>query len=165
MDTYFGPWLGYKILEYLGLGEEKVVSPYRPTYEWWPERTTEAADCRTNDSGSGWDHPAPEKNCYCGFYAYFGFRDAQENQQLFNTAMPLDVEFVCLVAGWGDVVIHKTGFRSEFMEVLAVHRGPYKHADKLERFAESYGVPYLTRNQMEDYAHECGVLLTPETMP
>jgi hypothetical protein len=159
---YIAPFVGFKVLEYVGHGQEHVASPYRSSFWWWPERTREEAHCRTNDSGAGWNHPSPNDNCQCGYYAYYDFSDACDCAQLFRSTLGSNFEFLVAVAAWGEVILHKSGFRSQFMDVIGVHDGSYPQKGAIRRYAESAGVPFLGRIALEDLARESGILPTPE---
>lgn len=164
-DTFIGPYSGFKIVEYFGVGDKRVVSPYRNQHKWWPHRTSPKAKCELQSGQMGFEHPSPAMRCQCGYYAYVEFDEARNAQQLFRGVVPMNFEFVVLVSGWGRLITHEIGFRSEYMEIAALHKGYYQHSDRIQQVAEDMGLPYLTKNEMEDYAHECGIVLTPETLP
>lgn len=157
---YIQPFIGFKVLEYQSFSQNRVVSPYRHSYAWFPERKPASleANCRTSDSGSGWNHPSPNDECHCGFYAYYSFEDARDTVELFARSKSLDCDFVVLVRAWGEVVLHDKGLRSQFMDVIAVHSGHYPQRRAIKEYAEKLGVPYLNRNEMEDYAQERGIV-------
>ncbi len=155
---YITPFIAYKVLEHRAFGRGQIVSPYRNSYCWFPERKTLEADCRTSDSGSGWNHPTPNDECHCGFYGYYAFEDAQNTVELFSRSKSIDCDFIVLVKAWGEVVLHEKGLRSQFMDVIAVHSGHYTKKDAIREYAQKIGVPYLNRNELEDYAQERGIV-------
>ncbi len=155
---YIQPFIAYKVLEHRAFGRGQVVSPYRNSYSWHPERKMLEADCRTNDSGSGYSHSSPDDTCHCGFYGYYEFEDASNTVQLFARSKSLDCDFVVLVKAWGEVVLHEKGLRSQYMDVIAVHNGHYPRKSAIERYAQEIEVPYLGKNDMEDYAKESGIV-------
>jgi hypothetical protein len=163
--VYIGPLMAYKVLEFSGVGEDRVVSPYRQSHRWWPEKSVEQADCRLSDSRRGFSHKVPSQPCSCGYYGYVDLDDALACRGLFRGYGIQNFYFVVLVAGWGDVVTHKTGFRSQYMDVAAVHDGPYQYRNQLEKFAWDLEIPMLNRNELMDFASEQGTILTEDTLP
>jgi hypothetical protein len=163
--VYIGPWMGYKTLEFKADGEERVASPYRNSYQWFPQRGPVEADCRMSDSRRGFSHAVPRFECGCGFYGYLELDDAVTCRSLFRGYGSINFYFVVLVAGYGDVITHKTGFRSSRMDIVAIHDAPYQYRDKLEKFAEAQSIPLLRRNDLMDFASQYGTVLTEDTLP
>lgn len=162
---YISPISAFKVLEYQGAGKERLCSPYRSKYDWWPVKSTRKADCRTTTHGpvnSG--HDAPGETCNCGYYAYYNIEDAKENASCFRTVKPACFELVTLVVAWGQVVLHETGLRSEIMEVVAIHNGYYPLREDLRRIADDMDVPFLVGNELLDMASEIGTLIDPEKL-
>jgi hypothetical protein len=153
-----GPYCGFKVLEFDGRTSEKVVSAYKDTFEWWPKRSLEAADCRPANMGVP-EHEVPDEKHTCGFYMYYEIGDAITNAHLFRTARPVVCEFVALVAAWGKVIHHQRGLRSSRMEVLAIHDGPYDFKGKLKDVAELMGIPYLKTPEILGMAKESGAIV------
>lgn len=167
LQTFVGPFVGWKVLEYVGMDGPVVRSPYRTMYNWLPLRTTIKADCRVSDSSEipPETHGVPRLDCTCGYYAYVDFRSADRCRKLFNGVVEMNFEFIVLVVGWGKTVTHEKGWRSAEMEVMAIHNGPYRYRDSLESLARNLAIPYMTQNEMEDHARELGVVLTKDTIP
>jgi hypothetical protein len=165
METFIGPYMGFKVLEWDGMGGDRIVSPYRGSHSWWPKRTVFEADCRKSDSRICTDHKSPDFDCQCGYYGYLEIDDALNCRSLFRGYGRLNFYFVCLVAGWGDMVTCKNGFRSQYMDIVGVHNFPAPYGDKLKTLATDLDIPLLYRNALSDYAHEYGTVLTEETIP
>lgn len=56
---------------------------------------------------------APQEDCMCGLYAY-------HNMMWAGTEHPLLRPIVGIVRGWGEVIVHRTGWRAEYAEVVAL---------------------------------------------
>lgn len=164
-NVYLGPFSGFKVFTYLGISNKKIVSPYRSFVEWWPKRSKTEAVCMMAMGQQGWKHEAPYFNCACGYYAFLSFEQALATLQLRHGIVPANFEFVALVVGWGKTITHDTGFRSQYMEIAAIHRGIYQYQANLDLAAKSLEIPTMHQNEMEDYAQDVGLLLSPETLP
>jgi hypothetical protein len=158
VGTVFGPYVGYKVLEYDGREDHRIVSCYKDKYEWWPNRTSEEADCRPGYMGATVHDRLDEKHT-CGYYLFYDLDEAIKVARRFVTVRPVVSDFVALVAAWGSVVHHRLGLRSSQMEILAFHDGNYKLKDDLEEVAALMDIPYLKRGELEELAKESGVML------
>lgn len=151
-----GPIIGFKVYEYKGTEGPRILSPYRTTFEWWPNRSLEKADCRVSDSHAltktkrNIQHKVPADGHWCGFYMYYELEDAQVNALMFHSTFLEVGVFVCMVAAWGDVVHHESGTRSSNMEIVAFHDGPYDFPQGRQKLAEEMGVPYLSGKKLKD---------------
>lgn len=107
----------------------------------WPARKL-IAECMAGPY-SAWrpdrEHTPPGEWCACGLYAYH----AQPHE--WSEAAPGTIRG--LVKAWGNVEVHAGGFRSEYMEIVAINF-PSLHSAARQRFAwqiaEKYGVPLIS---------------------
>lgn len=158
VGTVIGPYVGWKCLEYDGRKSPKVVSPYKPSFKWWPERTLVKADCRPTVGGKC-DHDIPDERHSCGYYLYYDLDDAIADAKSFTTTRPIVSNFVAMVCAWGKVIHHDSGLRSSHMEIVALHDGPYSFRDCLKDVASEMGIPCLGRDELYELAKETGVLV------
>jgi hypothetical protein len=109
--------------------------------EWWPGEDMVARGCVPNGAevdealvAASRDHDAPDEDCKCGLYAFYGL-------SRFTLRYPECFDGV--VAGWGDTEMHDIGFRCKYMRIVALlsYASPYKPA--IERMANLYGVPVI----------------------
>lgn len=164
---YIEPLIVFKVVEYRGVGTEKIVSPYRSSVQWFPERNVRKADCRTVTHGkldSSHEGDSPDPGCHCGWYGWYELEKAQSNAQVFRSCVPANFEFVTLAAAWGDVILHAQGLRSEYMSILAFHDGAYPMRDRLKKIAGDMEVPFLRREDLLALAGESGVVIRPEDL-
>lgn len=108
-------------------------------------------------------HKAPAGNCTCGLYGYFSFVDALKEIYLslsvfmqsihnHNDSRKDEIYFIGLIAGHGQVELHKRGFRAEKAKVLAI--APYKKLPgslhkKIKNYFANEGIPVLKdRNEL-----------------
>lgn len=82
----------------------------------------------------GHGHDAPAGDCTCGLYAFHTV-----HRQLAGEA------HVGAIAAWGDMEVHRDGFRAGRARVLALADAP---GDRVQRAAERYGVPVLARDAL-----------------
>lgn len=158
VGTTVGPVVGYKVLESDG---PRVVSCFKRSYEWWPKRTSETADCRPALTGDR-QHWVPHDRHTCGFYLFYELQRAMHDALEYKSVKNRVYDFVALVAAWGRVVHHERGCRASHMEILAVHNGPYHFRDELESLAAAMDLPFLTTKELQQFAAESGVLLHEE---
>lgn len=87
--------------------------------------------------GRGLGHLAPDPGCMCGLYAFHAL-----HRQLRDSAV------LAAIAAWGEMEVHRDGFRARFARVLALadvsRRQPAMRA-AVRRAAERYGVPIVPR--------------------
>jgi hypothetical protein len=153
VGTVFGPYVGFKSMEYRDtVGKKRIVSAYRSSVEWWPHRTVEVADCRVSDSAINPKptHLVPADGHWCGFYMFCEIEAAVETALLTRHTNPHITDFVAMVAAWGDVVHHESGLRSSHMEIIALHNGPYDFPRGRQELASEMGVPYLYAHELQD---------------
>lgn len=90
-------------------------------------------------------HAAPHPRCMCGLY---GLADARD-PRLPRSDMHL---VVGAIGAWGDLEVHRSGFRAEFATVLALAVGRELSPslrDPHERAAERYGVELVSPELLE----------------
>jgi len=94
-------------------------------------------------------HSAPAQDCGCGFYGLY----ARESRGCVSG----------LIAVWGDVWLHPTGFRAEYAQIIAVD-ADHLPAYQLSGMRSFYGPTLLVcgGNELEDIAEsgEYGRLLS-----
>ncbi len=82
-------------------------------------------------------HDAPAGNCTCGLYAFHHLHRQLANERVIGG-----------IAAWGDMEVHRDGFRAGRARVLALVLDPLTPAREraaLERAAERYAVPLVPR--------------------
>ena len=83
------------------------------------------------------NHRAPVGECSCGLYALASATDARLHP---------GSEAVGAIAAWGDVEVHRTGFRAQYAAVVALALPGWceaRHADALRAAAARYRVPLV----------------------
>lgn len=96
-------------------------------------------------------HRPPEWACWCGLYAALDVDRAVEVAQRNRGSRCV----IGVVAGWGRVLVHEHGWRSQFATPAALLQcwalSPLQRR-LVRRAADRYGVPVLTvRAELEDY--------------
>jgi hypothetical protein len=95
-------------------------------------------------------HAAPATTCSCGLYALASAEDDRLRPHH---------EAVGAIVAWGDVELHRTGFRAEHAAIVALALPddcPARHADDLRAAAVRYGVPLVPPDQLVAAACEHG---------
>jgi hypothetical protein len=154
---YIDEVIGFRVLTFRAGG---VYSPYRRAYRWYPTRTTEVATCEIPAHRPRYlslPHDTPERFCSCGFYAFYGFDDAfgvmSAGGVVAGARQSRDYfEFVALVGGWGRVVLCESGYRSEYMRLIALHTGGEEQSRALARVARDLRIPRLGRGELIRHA-------------
>ncbi len=103
-------------------------------------------------------HSAPGQDCMCGLYALNDCDDARLASADARGA----------IAAWGDVQVHRTGFRAERACVVALAAddaaGPVARW-RLEAVARAYGVPVVAGSELEAAARLHGSPLSFDGLP
>lgn len=102
---------------------------------------------------AGKHHHAPASKCMCGLYALGSPRDRRLHG--------LDTQIVGAVAAWGDVELHRTGFRAEHAAVVALAIPQDSALERAQRAADRYEVPLVPRNELELTARAFGRPIDP----
>jgi glycine cleavage system H protein len=103
-------------------------------------------------------HAAPVEDCMCGLYA---LTDPADRRLDFRAD-----QAVGAIAAWGDMEVHRTGFRASHacVTALALPDGAgYEMREALARAARRYGVPLVAADALSDEARKHGAPL-PEAM-
>lgn len=99
-------------------------------------------------------HAPPVGDCMCGLYA---LTDPADRRLDFRAD-----QAVGAIAAWGELEVHRTGFRSEHACVTALalpDRAGYEQREALARAAERYGVPLVAADRLSDEALRHGAAL------
>jgi glycine cleavage system H protein len=99
-------------------------------------------------------HAPPVADCMCGLYA---LSDPGDRRLDFRTD-----QAVGAIAAWGDLEVHRTGFRAEQACVTALalpDRAGFEQREALARAAERYGVPLVAADRLSDEALRHGAPL------
>jgi glycine cleavage system H lipoate-binding protein len=99
-------------------------------------------------------HAPPVGDCMCGLYA---LTDPADRRLDFRAD-----QAVGAIAAWGDLEVHRTGFRAEHACVTALalpDRAGYEQREALARAAERYGVPLVAADRLSDEALRHGAPL------
>lgn len=123
-----------------------------------------------NNSGYGGvppeKHKAPHKNCECGLYARF---DVESLPLIDYESVATGTPFVAgAIAAWGDVQVHRDGFRAEKACVVALampEAAPPELRDLLARIGKRYHAPVVPRAMLAQEAALHGSPLPEEAKP
>jgi glycine cleavage system H protein len=107
----------------------------------------------------GRDHVPPGRECTCGIYALADWQDYRLHDP---------GQVVGAIAGWGEVEVHRTGFRAQYACVLGLsvpERCPAKLRELLEAAAERYVVPLVPLDALEPIGLEYAQPLAFDAIP
>lgn len=117
-------------------------------------------------------HRAPHPACRCGLYGFYN-REAVLARGDDYVRVGDGVRGV--VSAWGDIVLHESGFRSEYMRLEALIYEPNtisflgEEIDAMpvyEKICKCLEVPLIIPEEIESFAREQGLLvLTEQTRP
>ena len=99
-------------------------------------------------------HSPPVADCMCGLYA---LTDPADRRLDFRAD-----QAVGAIAAWGDLEVHRSGFRAEHACVTALalpDRAGFEQREALARAAERYGVPLVAADRLSDEALRHGAPL------
>jgi glycine cleavage system H lipoate-binding protein len=99
-------------------------------------------------------HSPPVADCMCGLYA---LTDPADRRLDFRAD-----QAVGAIAAWGDLEVHRSGFRAEHACVTALalpDRAGFEQREALARAAERYGVPLVAADCLSDEALRHGAPL------
>src|SRR4051794_8660688 len=99
-------------------------------------------------------HEPPVADCMCGLYA---LTDPADRRLDFRAD-----QAVGAIAAWGDLEVHRTGFRAEHACVTALAlpaRACFEQREALARAAERYGVPLVAADRLSHEALRHGAPL------
>lgn len=97
-----------------------------------------SAGLNTARCARGAAHAAPAADCSCGIYAFHHMH-----------AQLRDEPFVGAIAAWGEMEVHRDGFRAQHATVLALAG---TRTPALMKAAERYGVPVVARAALQPLA-------------
>lgn len=112
-----------------------------------------------------------EPSCDCGFYALFDLRAATA----YGGISDEDTCVQGIVTGWGRMAVHQTGFRAEWIQVMAIivpdsRIDPWLDPRNQDRFplmyrgvAKKYGIPCMDYSHATEFAREFGAEM-PESL-
>lgn len=132
---------------------------------WEPDKPQKAVCERYMEYQDDGTHSAPDRDCGCGYYAHYDF--AAHEADLAAALGRWRSEYVpvrAVVSAWGDVDLHETGFRSEFMQVEAIIVDTLAHKPlsswiDLIALAERYAVPLIDEADVDTFCRERGEVL------
>ena len=105
-------------------------------------------------------HAPPVADCMCGLYA---LTDPADRRLDFRSD-----QAVGAIAAWGDMEVHRTGFRASHacVTALAIPDGAgYEMREALARAARRYGVPLVAADALSEEALRHGAPLPEEMFP
>lgn len=122
---------------------------------------TNVAAChmhRFDPSRAGARHRPPAAHCMCGIYALARFGDRRLHGH--------GDQAIGAIAAWGDVELHRTGFRAEQAAVVALAFPPRGGPPRahLEAAAARYGVELVPRRRLAAAAARFGAPLDPSLL-
>lgn len=98
----------------------------------------------------GRTHPAPDRHCRCGLYAFHPHSFPDE-----GSAVGMRPQVAGVVAAWGRVELHRGGFRAEYARSVALVASPRARPSTVEavhRLADRYRAELL---EVEDIRAHC----------
>lgn len=112
--------------------------------------------------------PVVNDDCDCGFYALHDLESATEYGPRSDRQSVQGV-----VSAWGRIAVHETGFRAEWIELMAIivppevpkSKNPESHYHVYKRVAEDYGVPLMEYDRAEGFAEEFGKKIPKSLYP
>lgn len=144
---FIQPAAGYRAWR---VGQRGELLPFGVTAGPWARGVNEAT-CERHFIG--WRpttiHAAPDPDCTCGFYALHDPSD--ERLDFYTRAGSTHNPAVGAIAAWGDMQVHRTGFRAQFACVIALAehpRMPRCEREAVRRAAERYGVPFVPWDEL-----------------
>lgn len=128
--------------------KSSITSLTRP--ERWPEKFLKAKCPRYPKGewrleGGTQPHVAPVKECTCGIYAHYQYTETFKEFTYEQGTFVLG-----LVQGWGKQILHETGFRAQYLQILAFVLPQVlepKGQEAFEALSQKYEVPLLTVEQ------------------
>jgi hypothetical protein len=112
----------------------------------------------------------PAKDCHCGLYALHSpssfWYGPRAERSLFSLAVGEGLYVAGVVAAWGRLEVHHSGFRAEHAQLVAI-AVPDSRRDALlaKAIARDYRVPQVPQDQLEQVASEFGTLVSAELRP
>jgi hypothetical protein len=134
VPDYFNPLLGYRQWTLGFENGHRVLKPLaNQSYSWRPGVRSEASCHQTRRdtcSHCGVEtvfHPAPQKQCHCGFYGFKDpvafMRQLPRASQLARALQSQDSSVYGAVWLWGRVIEHRSGWRAQYAyPALICHR-------------------------------------------
>src|SRR5689334_22146483 len=104
---------------------------------------------------AGRKHRPPASRCMCGLYALASSRDDRLHGR--------DGQIVGAIAAWGDIELHRTGFRAEHAAIAAL-APPYGRHEAAQRAAARYEVPLVELDELEVTARGHGRPVDPSVL-
>jgi glycine cleavage system H protein len=142
---FFEPLIGYRAWHLDKLGE-LVPWSLSGAGAWMPGVNT--AVCHSQRK-----HHPPAADCMCGLYALASAQDRRLHG--------CDDQIVGAIAAWGDIELHRTGFRAEHAAVVALAEPEDCAPERAQLAATRYEVPLVPRNELEFTARAFGRPVDP----
>ena len=145
---YLEAVIGYRAWH---LGDDGVLKPWTFTALPWSAGVNRAV-CARDDR-----HRPPVADCMCGLYALADPSDRRLHLQ--------GEQIVGAIAAWGDLEVHRTGFRAQEACIVALalpDRAGVDQRDRLERAAARYGVALVPAGDLSAEALRHGAPLPEE---
>lgn len=132
-------------------------------YEWRYEKTNRVV-CMKRDHG---DERLPVWSCTCGFWFYKKLADLEERVAIMGPSLYV------MLAGWGKVIEHEEGVRTEFARPLAaISRQPLKangypamDNERWLRWVELIGMPVISVEEIPMAAQMLELEMLDYTIP
>lgn len=119
-------------------------------------------------------HRVPEEKCMCGGYAFFTQKQAQNAATNSIGEFDFIIRIIRIlwkllgvewtdeliygaVIGWGKVIVHEKGFRSEFQQIIALG-SINKQSEGTALMAQKLDIPILEPASLNLYAEEFGTI-------
>ncbi|MBV9594961.1 MAG: hypothetical protein JO147_14335 [Actinobacteria bacterium] len=112
---------GFKLWDDGTLAPLGIASHQRP----WGDGPNEARCAR------GFDHPVPDADCTCGFYAFYDPRRVSYDSRLGHAV-------IAVVSMWGRSLVGSKGARAQFSQIDSVWLPPDVPADVVESVRTNY---------------------------
>lgn len=126
--------------------------------EPWKTGEDIVAHCHVNP-----DHVPPVEDCACGIYAYYHPLALLWHRQSFEDS----IHVTGVVSGWGDVLLHESGFRAQCARVEAIfdhHLMPHVELPiTKEEIAEAYGAEVIAPTEYEEFCQSRDLVIIDES--
>lgn len=154
VDTFPGAVGGFRIMKLrpngvgapsmLSIGKQLQAGGQRSDFEW-KAKERNVMVCGKQNEHRG--QRPPVWGCRCGFWFYKKFHDL--DRLITPSTYGIDEGVWCLVAGWGKVVEHEIGVRTEYARPLALlktrppHSSPTLNDERWLKWIGKIGLPVI----------------------
>jgi HIRAN domain len=126
----------------------------------WPRGEPMHAFCDSEARFPVPRHPAPDPDCMCGIYGLHPTPKAAEQVLTDWHVLPAQPSVSGVIAAWGRVELHGSGFRAEWARPVTLIIDPHAQRDRgrlatIREMAAGYGADLIRVNRPEDLIEHC----------